>query len=121
LPAIVEVHKIRIKKVIQQESQGPQNHALLFDKYANLISKKAEEEVESFLKEEHSFNDYEKEVKKYQRLIKEIAYGPQKVVNVGMFELHCEELIRALAKRAEGLLNKLLEKMLNEHFEMNKQ
>ncbi len=38
-----------------------------------------------------------------------------------MFELHCDELIRSLSKRAEHLMNKLLEKMLTEHFELNKQ
>jgi hypothetical protein len=37
-----------------------------------------------------------------------------------MFELHCEELIGSLAKRASSLLNKLIDRMLNEHFEINK-
>jgi dynein heavy chain len=121
LGGIVQEHKNKIATVISNESQGPVNHSKAYDKYLPLINKKAEEEVEKFLKEEHAFNEYEKEVKRYQRLVKEITYNTHKVVRVGMFELHCEELIRALAKRAESLLNKLIDHMLNEHFEINKQ
>lgn len=86
----------------------------------NLITKKAEEDVEQFLKEEHSFNEYERELKKYQRLTKDINYNSQKIVRVGMFELHCDEIIRALVKRSENLMNKLLDRMLDEHFAYNK-
>ena len=37
-----------------------------------------------------------------------------------MFELHCDELIRALAKRADGLRTKLLQRMSKEHQLLNK-
>jgi dynein heavy chain len=106
---------------LRKEAQGPVNHSKIYDKYLPLINKKADEEVEQFLREDHSFNEYERELKKYQRLSKEIIYHSQKIVRVGMFELHCDELIRSLSKRAEHLMNKLLEKMLTEHFELNKQ
>jgi dynein heavy chain, axonemal len=120
LSNIVEAHKKRVADVLKAESNGPINHAKTFDKYSNLTTKKAEDEIDSFLKEDHSFNEYEKEVKKYQKLVKEITYSSQKIVRVGMFELHCEELIGSLAKRASTILNKLIERMLNEHFEINK-
>ena len=120
LSAIVEKHKANVAQVLGEESKGPINHAKYYDKYTNLITKKAEEEIEAFLKDGHNFGEYEKEVKKYQRLIKEITYNSQKIVRVGMFELHCDELIRTLSKRAEALLTKLIDRMLNEHFETNK-
>lgn len=120
LPKIVQNHKNSIVEVIQAEQRGPVNHTKIYDKYSNLITKKADEEVEQFLKDEHTFNEYEREFKKYQRLVKEITYNLQKVIRVGMFELHCDELIRSLAKRAEALQNKLLDRMLNDHFEMNR-
>lgn len=121
LPNIVQDHKNRISEVIQIESEGPVKHSKLFDKYSMLISKKAEEDIDAFLKEPRNFNEYEKEYKKYRRLIKEILYDTQKTVRVGMFELHCDELIRSLAKRAESIANKLMDRMLTEHFEINKQ
>jgi len=37
-----------------------------------------------------------------------------------MFEVHCEELIRALAKRAEAICNKLLARMSSDHLDANK-
>ena len=121
LPEIVENHRIRLREEIQKECKGPVQHSKVFDKYMNLISKKADEDVDQFLRETHSFNEYERELKKFQRLTKEITYNTQKIVRVGMFELHCEELIRSLAKRSDALMNKLLERMLQEHFEYNKQ
>jgi dynein heavy chain len=121
LENIVAEHKAAIVAVLARESQGPINYAKSYDKYVNLITRKADEEVETFLKEEHSFNEYERQVKVYQRLVKEITYNTAKVERVGMFELHCDEMIRTLAKRAEALLHKLLDRMLTEHFDTNKQ
>lgn len=121
LPNIVQEHKTNITNILRKEAQGPVRHSKVYDKYISLITKKADEEVEQFLKEDHSFNEYEKELKKYQRLSKEITYNSQKIAKVGMFELHCDELNRSLAKRAEHLMNKLLDRMLTEHFELNKQ
>ena len=120
LANIVQAHKDALSEVIATESRGPINHAKSYEKYVALISRKAEEEVDAFLKDEHSFNEYEREVKKYQRLVKEITYGSHRVVRVGMFELHCDELIRSLSKRAEVLTTKLLDRMLADHFETNR-
>lgn len=73
------------------------------------------------MKEDHTFVEYEKEVKKFSRLADEIQYKTTKIVRVGMFELHCDELIRTMAKRAENCTNKLLDRMLKDHFDTNKQ
>jgi len=37
-----------------------------------------------------------------------------------MFEVHCDELIRALAKRAEAICNMLLARMSMDHLDANK-
>ena len=37
-----------------------------------------------------------------------------------MFEIHCDELIRGLSKRAESLCAKLLGRMSKDHQEANK-
>ena len=42
------------------------------------------------------------------------------VLRLGMFEVHCDELIRALSKRAEGLRSRLLVKMCEDHQKENK-
>ena len=43
-----------------------------------------------------------------------------KVLRLGMFEVHCDELIRSLAKRAEKLHGQLMMKMCRDHQEENK-
>ncbi|XP_052080869.1 dynein axonemal heavy chain 7-like isoform X1 [Mytilus californianus] len=124
LPEILESHKQKVRDVIKKESVGPIEHCKIYDKYNFLISKQAEQDVEQFMKEEHSFEDYSKEVMKYTNLSQEIAYnsqktGMRKIVRLGMFEVNCEELIRTLTKRAEALCQKLLSKMLTDHKEAN--
>ena len=44
-----------------------------------------------------------------------------KVVTAGMFEMHCDEIIRTLTKRAENVRSRLLTKMLQDHQVANKQ
>ena len=83
--------------------------------YLFVLLFQADSDVDQFLEEEHNFDDYEREVKKYNRLFNEIQYNSIKVQRLGMFEVHCEELIRGLAKRAEGLKDKLLKRMSHDH------
>ena len=42
------------------------------------------------------------------------------VLRLGMFEVHCDELVRGLAKRADALCSKLLVRMSKDHQEANK-
>ncbi len=42
------------------------------------------------------------------------------VTRLGMFEVHCDELIRGLSKRADTLCNRLLGRMSKDHQEANK-
>ena len=95
-------------------------HARLYSKYSFLINKQAEEDIENFLKDNHNFDDYTREVKKYHRLVDEITYSSQKVIRLGMFEVHCDELIRGLARRADAICSKLLTRMGKDHQEANK-
>ncbi len=73
--------------------------------------------MEQFLNEEHSFNDYVQEVRKFKGKIDEITYNLEKIVRRGMFEIHCHELIRSLAKRAEVCMTRLLDRMVKDHRE----
>jgi dynein heavy chain len=42
------------------------------------------------------------------------------IIRLGMFEVHCDELIRTLSKRAESIVNKLLSRMSKDHQQANK-
>ena len=92
-----------------------ENHSVLF-----VVIFQAEEDVEKFLLEGHTFDEYAREVRKYHKLVDEISYKSRKVIRLGMFEVHCDDLIRALAKRADGLCSRMLAKMSKDHQEANK-
>ncbi|XP_069471802.1 dynein axonemal heavy chain 7 isoform X2 [Ambystoma mexicanum] len=120
LDEILEEHRRKIKEEVAKESQLPREHVNLYDKYNLLISKQADLDVEQFLSEEHTFEETMREVIKYQQLTDEIQYTSRKFIRLGMFELHCDELIRALAKRSEGLCGRLIDKMFQDHQENNR-
>ncbi|WAR10683.1 DYH7-like protein [Mya arenaria] len=101
---VVPPHKEQVRELIKRESVGPVEHCKIYDKYNFLITKQAETDVEQFLKETHTFDEYKKEVEKYHRLVEEITYNSIKVLRLGMFEIHCDDLIRALSKRSDTLL-----------------
>ncbi|XP_054113715.1 dynein axonemal heavy chain 7 isoform X7 [Callithrix jacchus] len=119
LNEIIDAHKEKIKEVIMKESVVPTEHLRLYDKYDFLITTKAEQDVDNFLTGNHNYQQIIDEIRKYQKLIEEIQYTSIKTVRLGMFEMHCEELIRALVKRADVICGKLIAKMFRDHQEMN--
>ncbi|XP_015421606.1 PREDICTED: dynein heavy chain 7, axonemal [Myotis davidii] len=119
LEEIVEAHKEKVKEVIMRESAAPIEHLKLYDKYDFLITRKAEKDVDAFLAENHHYEKIIQEIRKYQQLIEDIQYTTRKTVRLGMFEMRCEDLIRALVKRAEVICGKLVAKMFRDHQEIN--
>ncbi|KAK7169080.1 hypothetical protein R3I93_005162 [Phoxinus phoxinus] len=119
LPEILKAQQEKVRRVIHAECAEPLKHIRLYDKYAPLVSQQAEDDVTQFLQEEHSFQELMMEVTRYQQLADEIQYSTLKVVRLGMFEVHSHDLVCALVKRAEGLLEKLVTHMLQGHQEFN--
>ncbi|XP_006082785.1 LOW QUALITY PROTEIN: dynein heavy chain 7, axonemal [Myotis lucifugus] len=119
LDEIIEAHKEKVKEVILRESAAPIEHLKLYNKYDFLITRKAERDVDAFLAENHHYEKIIQEIRKYQQLIEDIQYTTRKTVRLGMFEVRCEDLIRALVKRAEVICGKLVAKMFRDHQEVN--
>ncbi|XP_055967922.1 dynein axonemal heavy chain 7 [Sorex fumeus] len=119
LNEIVEVHKNKVREVIMKESVAPQEHLKLYDKYEFLITRKAEQDVDAFLAENPTYEKIIDEILKYKKLIEEIQYTSRKTIRLGMFEMRCDELIRALVKRAEIICGKLIAQMFRDHQEAN--
>ncbi|KAG7467512.1 hypothetical protein MATL_G00154470 [Megalops atlanticus] len=121
LPEILEARMAEVRQMIQAESTLPLRHVRNYDKYAALVTRQADEDVEQFLREKHPFQETMMEVTRYQQLSDEIQYNCAKVVRLGMFEVHCVELINALVRRAEGICQKLVAQMLEDHQVINRQ
>ncbi|XP_029081389.1 dynein heavy chain 7, axonemal [Monodon monoceros] len=119
LKEVVEAHKEKIKEVVIRESMALNEHLRLYDKYDFLITKKAEQDADAFLAENHNYEKIIQEIHRYQKLIEDIQYTSRKTIRLGMFEMRCEELIRALVKRVDIICGKLIAKMFREHQEVN--
>ena len=68
-----------------------------------------------FLEDAHTFKEYQKQIKNNRGVLNLINYEEQRVIKFGMFELHCDELIRALSKRVESIITQYIDKMRVEH------
>ncbi|XP_070694441.1 dynein axonemal heavy chain 7 [Pempheris klunzingeri] len=120
LPEIVQTQQEEVRGVFWAECVRPKEYVRNYDKYAPLVSRQAEEDVEQFLSEHHSFQDIMVEVMHYQHLTDQIQYTSCKVVRLGMFEVQSHNLIHSLVKRAQELQKKLVTRMLHDHQEINK-
>ncbi|XP_035507000.1 dynein axonemal heavy chain 7 isoform X2 [Scophthalmus maximus] len=120
MPEILEAQQEEVRRVFWAECVRPKEFVREYDKYAPLVSRQAEEDVEQFLSEQRSFEELMAEVVHYQRLADQIQYTSRKVVRLGMFEVQSHKLIHSLAKRAQELQQKLTTRMLLDHQEINR-
>ena len=80
-----------------------------------LIDGRAESEIESYVTEQHTFEEFSVKVKFFDNLGKELTDSLPKEVNLGMFSLHCEDLILNLYRKT-GVLRELILKVKNYAF-----
>lgn len=83
-----------------------------------LINKEAEDEINALLaikddgtdeaKSEKYFQDYVTKILQYKEIAEEIPIKKEHAVNVGMYEIHREELIEVLVMAATDFKDKLI-------------
>ncbi|KAG9269584.1 dynein heavy chain 12, axonemal [Astyanax mexicanus] len=102
-----------LKNAVWKNLEVPNQH---FQNYSNnydwLVNRTAQDLVEKFIQEEHSFDQYTQQVEKFQALSREISSLPS-VAHFDMIRLDCEELKQGLAKKAETFAQILLEQLIN--------
>lgn len=69
-----------MRRVFWAECVRPKEYVCEYDKYATLVSRQAEEDLEQFLSEQHSFQEILGEVLHYQQLADQIQYTACKVL-----------------------------------------
>ncbi|CAL9702663.1 unnamed protein product [Knipowitschia caucasica] len=111
--------KTILKTAVETHLKEPDTHFHSYvDKYAWLVNGTAQAQVNGFIEEEHSFNDYTQKLEEFQRLSKEIISLPAKV-HFTMVHLDCEELKQGLANKAKHFAQVLIKKLLNNHRKLN--
>uniref|UniRef100_W5L7L2 Dynein axonemal heavy chain 12 n=1 Tax=Astyanax mexicanus TaxID=7994 RepID=W5L7L2_ASTMX len=102
-----------LKNAVWKNLEAPNQH---FQNYSNnydwLVNRTAQDLVEKFIQEEHSFDQYTQVIEKFQALSREISSLPS-VAHFDMIRLDCEELKQGLAKKAETFAQILLEQLIN--------
>ena len=76
----------------------------------------AEEELERFLEKDYVFEDYVSAVEKYDAVAEDVHLNFAKYRKVGFFEIHCEELIRALTMTAVVMKERVLAALNEKHY-----
>ena len=120
LPDIIEKAKENVRAVVKEQSKGPQEYIKEYDRFMYLIDGRAETEIEAYVKECHSFEEFSEKVRFFDELGKELIGSLPKEVNLGMFELHCEDLIQNLHRKTGVLRELILKKMSNDHQDENR-
>ena len=119
LPEIVEGAKQEVKRMITEQNRLPEEYVKIFEDYMHLINGQSERETESYVSEDHTFDDFKAKVLYFDNLGKVINNDIPKVVQLGMYELHCDDLILNLYRKTDGLREKVLQKMSQDHQSIN--
>ena len=93
---------------------GPESYVREYDKFMYLIDGRCEEEINKYIEESHTFGEFVEKVNFFVDLGGKINNNETlpKEVNLGMFELHCEDLISNLARKTTGLFKNFIQKFV---------
>jgi dynein heavy chain len=76
--------------------------------------------VDLYIQEDHDFEEFSQKVKFFDDLSTTFTTTLPKEVNLGMFELHCEDLIQNLNRKTTILRERVMKKMSADHQRENK-
>ncbi|XP_029639148.1 dynein heavy chain 3, axonemal-like isoform X2 [Octopus sinensis] len=98
---------------------GPQKYLNYYMKYADLLNRKAQQDVTAFLKEQNGIHEFREKIDAFHTLKNEIAVL-YVTVPLSMFSLDCTLLNEALCNKAEGLKQRLITHCVDENRELNR-
>lgn len=119
LPEIIDVAKDEVRKIVAEQNKVPTEYIKMFETYMHLIDGTSEKSTDSYVNENHTFDEFKEKVLYFDNLGKTINNDIEKVVQLGMYELHCDDLILNLFRKTDGLREKVLQKMSQDHQNIN--
>ncbi|XP_056445731.1 dynein axonemal heavy chain 12 isoform X2 [Gadus chalcogrammus] len=108
-----------VKNAVCLHLEEPNKH---FQNYVTnydwLVNGAAQTKVESYLEEEHTFNEYTELVEEFLALSREISSLPEKA-HFTMIHLDCVDLKQGLAKKAKSFAEVIVARLVTDHREQN--
>eukprot|EP00795_Rhopilema_esculentum_P000293 gene293-9945_t len=115
----VEEAKIGIEKVVRKNTAGPEKFCSVYKNYRALYSHEAQEEVDRFLKADHSLKEYRDKIDHFKNLASEIT-SMDNFVPFHLFLINCTPVKEFLITRANMLSQKILDQITTNSFYFNK-
>ncbi|ROL53285.1 Dynein heavy chain 7, axonemal [Anabarilius grahami] len=110
-----------LRNAVRINLDGPAKHFQSYvDSYDWLVNGTAQSQVEKLMEEEHSFDEYTKQVERFRALSQEIS-GLPSLIHFDMVRLDCEELKQGLAKKAKTLSEIIVGKLVSSHHQCSLQ
>ncbi|CAL4086129.1 unnamed protein product, partial [Meganyctiphanes norvegica] len=131
---VVERLREQVLREIARTSLAPEHHQTHYDQYNDLIKGQAEEDIQVFMSEPHDFEEYVQKLDEFSELRKDILNSSTQlnyplnliylvncviifVVELGPYEVHCEQLVKALVERVAALNRSLMENLHHQYTE----
>ncbi|XP_073448349.1 dynein axonemal heavy chain 12 [Aquarana catesbeiana] len=112
---IINSAVLKLKEAISHNLKEPMIHFQTYvESYSWLVDGSAVEKVQTFLTEEHSFDEYTVFIEQFHRLAKEIMGLPARA-HYTMVQLDCDDLKEGLADKAKSFASILLESLVEDH------
>ncbi|XP_008412159.1 dynein heavy chain 12, axonemal [Poecilia reticulata] len=111
--------KVTVTSAVRKHLEEPDKHLKAYvESYDWLVNGTAQMQVDTFLEEEHTFEEFTEQVEEFHALSREITNLPSKVY-FPMIHLGCEELNQSLCDKAKMFADMLLTTLITKHREQN--
>ncbi|KAK3803952.1 hypothetical protein RRG08_059815 [Elysia crispata] len=117
----VESLRQTIMDVVEEEFGPARTFIETFSEFDFLINNEAIEEIQEYLTTPHPFSEMVKRFEWFEDLVHRIDFTLPRCVTIGMFEMRCDALIDGLRERANEICAGLVENMLEDQQEKNRE
>lgn len=114
MPEAVDQYKNVIRKAFREQAKAPLALLAAFNQYEFLFESENEEALEAFINKERTWDELAQETKTFHQMAQDIQITHDSKVQVGIFDVFCDELVRSLSDRAINVRDKIIEKMIHE-------
>lgn len=111
----MENYKTRIKILLDNQRIGPELRIQDFDEFVPLINGECDEEINKFLSQEHTLEEFKSIILKYKIIYDKIPLVNDVHVRMEMYDINRQELINSLEMAADNFREKLIQKCVQDY------